>query len=72
VVVVADTLGAGDVFCGALMHAIAAQPVADDESFGAARQFAAGVTQPRLDELMAGAAGDTALSPPPPAWKPLT
>jgi sugar/nucleoside kinase (ribokinase family) len=44
VVVVADTLGAGDVFCGALMHAIAAQPVADDESFGAARQFAAGVT----------------------------
>ena len=43
VVVVADTLGAGDVFCGALMHAIAAQPVADDESFGAALQFAAGV-----------------------------
>jgi sugar/nucleoside kinase (ribokinase family) len=43
VVAVADTLGAGDVFCGALMHAIAARPVADEESFGAALQFAARV-----------------------------
>jgi sugar/nucleoside kinase (ribokinase family) len=40
---VADTLGAGDVFRGALMHAIAARPVVDDDSFGTALQFAAGV-----------------------------
>jgi len=40
---VADTLGAGDVFHGALTHAIAARPVDDDISFGTALQFAAGV-----------------------------
>ena len=40
---VADTLGAGDVFYGALTHAIATRPVLDDDSFGTALQFAAGV-----------------------------
>jgi sugar/nucleoside kinase (ribokinase family) len=43
VTAVADTLGAGDVFHGALTHAIAAQPVVDDDSFGTALQFAAEV-----------------------------
>jgi sugar/nucleoside kinase (ribokinase family) len=38
---VADTLGAGDVFHGALTHAIASLPVVDDDSFGTALQFAA-------------------------------
>jgi sugar/nucleoside kinase (ribokinase family) len=43
VTAVADTLGAGDVFHGALTHTIAARPVVDDDSFGTALQFAAGV-----------------------------
>jgi sugar/nucleoside kinase (ribokinase family) len=43
VTAVADTLGAGDVFHGALTHAITARPVADDNSFGTALQFAAEV-----------------------------
>jgi sugar/nucleoside kinase (ribokinase family) len=40
---VADTLWAGDIFHGALTHAVAALPVVDDDSFGAALQFAARV-----------------------------
>jgi sugar/nucleoside kinase (ribokinase family) len=40
---VADTLGAEDVFYGALMHAIATRPGVDDDSLGAALPFAAGV-----------------------------
>jgi sugar/nucleoside kinase (ribokinase family) len=42
-IAVADTLGAGDVFHGALTYAIAAQPSVDDDSFGTAVQFAAEV-----------------------------
>jgi sugar/nucleoside kinase (ribokinase family) len=40
---VADALGAGDIFHGALAHAVAALPVVDDDSFGTALQFAARV-----------------------------
>jgi sugar/nucleoside kinase (ribokinase family) len=42
-VAVADALGAGDIFCGALTHAVAAHPDGDDESFSAALQYAAEV-----------------------------
>jgi hypothetical protein len=37
------TLGAGDVFHGALTHAVAGRPVIDDDSFGTALRFAARV-----------------------------
>jgi sugar/nucleoside kinase (ribokinase family) len=43
VTAMADTLGAGDVFHGALTHAVAGRPVVDDDSFGTALRFAARV-----------------------------
>jgi sugar/nucleoside kinase (ribokinase family) len=42
-VAVTNALGAGDIFCGALTHAVAALPAVDDDSFGTALQSAAQV-----------------------------